>query len=142
MGAIIRTGVPYVGACGALEMINFGAPETVPERYQGRNIYHHNPQVTIVRITAEESRKIGKWIGNKLNQMKGQVRFFIPEGGMSLVETPGAVFHDAQADAALFEALEGTISQNEKRRIVRLPYDINSPAFADALVSAFKELMP
>ncbi len=141
MGAIIRTGVPYVGACGALEMINFGAPETVPERYQGRNIYHHNPQVTIVRITAEEAIKIGEWIGNKLNQMKGQVRFFIPEGGMSLVETPGAVFHDAHADAALFEALEGTVNQNERRRIERLPYDINSPAFADALVGAFNELM-
>jgi uncharacterized protein (UPF0261 family) len=142
MGAIIRTGVPYVGACGALEMINFGAPETVPERYQGRNIYHHNPQVTIVRITTEESRQIGQWIGNKLNQMKGQVRFFIPEGGMSLVETPGAVFHDAQADAALFEALESTVNQYEKRRIKRLPYDINSPAFVDALVSAFNEIMP
>jgi uncharacterized protein (UPF0261 family)/ABC-type branched-subunit amino acid transport system ATPase component len=141
MGAIIRTGVPYVGACGALEMINFGAPETVPERYQGRNIYHHNPQVTIVRITAEEAIKIGEWIGNKLNQMKGQVRFFIPEGGMSLVETPGAVFHDAHADAALFEALEGTVNQNERRRLERLPYDINSPAFADALVGAFNELM-
>ena len=142
MGAIIRAGVPYVGACGALEMINFGAPETVPERYQGRNIYHHNPQVTIVRITAEESRQIGRWIGNKLNQMKGQVRFLIPEGGMSLVETPGAVFHDAQADAALFEALESTVNQYEKRRIMRLPYDINSPAFVDALVSAFNEIMP
>lgn len=142
MGAIIRTGVPYVGACGALEMINFGAPETVPERYRGRNIYHHNPQVTIVRITAEESKQIGEWIGNKLNQMKGEVRFFIPEGGMSLVETPGAVFHDAQADAALFEALESTVNQYEKRRIKRLPYDINSPAFVDALVGAFNELMP
>jgi uncharacterized protein (UPF0261 family)/ABC-type branched-subunit amino acid transport system ATPase component len=142
MGAIIRTGLPYVGACGALEMINFGAPETVPERYQGRNIYHHNPQVTIVRITAEEAIKIGEWIGNKLNQMQGQVRFFIPEGGMSLVETPGAVFHDAHADAALFNALEGTVNQNERRRIERLPHDINSPAFADALVSAFNELMP
>lgn len=141
MGAIIRTGVPYVGTCGALEMINFGAPETVPERYQGRNIYHHNPQVTIVRISAEEAKQIGQWIGNKLNQMKGQVRFLIPEGGMSLVETPGAVFHDAQADAALFEALESTVNQNERRRIERLPHDINSPAFADALVSAFNKLM-
>ncbi|UCD79353.1 MAG: ABC transporter permease [Desulfobacterales bacterium] len=140
MGAIIRTGVPYVGACGALEMINFGAPETVPERYQGRNIYRHNPQVTIVRITAEESKKIGEWIGNKLNQMQGQVRFFIPEGGMSLVETPGAVFHDAHADAALFEALERTVNQNERRRLERLPYDINNPAFADALVRAFNEI--
>ncbi len=89
--------------------------------------------------TPEPSRKR---IGNELNKMQGQVRFFIPEGGMSLGETPGAVFHDAHADAALFNALESTVNQNERRRIERLPYEINSPAFADALVSAFNEIMP
>ncbi len=141
MGAIIRTGLPYVGTCGAVEMINFGAPETVPEHYQGRNLYYHNPQVTIVRITAKEATKIGEWIGNKLNQMKGQVRFFIPEGGLSLIDIPGGIFHDADADAALFQAIKDTVNQNEQRRIECLPYDINNPAFADALVKAFNEIM-
>jgi len=141
MGAIIRTGVPYVGACGAVEMINFGAPETVPERYRGRKLYYHNPQVTIARITAEEATKIGVWIGKKLNEMKGQVRFFLPEGGLSLIDMPGAAFHDAPADAALFAAIEGTVKQNDRRHIERLPYDINNPAFADALVRAFSETM-
>lgn len=140
LGAIIRTQVPYVGACGALEMINFGAPDTVPERYRGRKLYYHNPQVTLVRTTAEEATKIGKWIGNKLNQMKGQVRFFLPEGGLSLIGKPGGPYHDPRADAALFEAIEGTVNQTEKRRIERLPYDINNPAFADALVRAFNEI--
>jgi len=140
MGAIIRKQVPYVGTCGALEIINFGAPNTIPERYRGRKIHHHNPQVTLVRATAEESAKIGKWIGNKLNQMNGQVRFIIPEGGLSLIDKPGAPYHDPRADAALFEAIESTVHQTEKRRIERLPYDINHPAFADALVKAFNEI--
>ena len=141
MGAIIRTGVPYVGTCGALEMINFGAPDTVPERYRGRNLYYHNPQVTIVRITAEEATMIGEWIGKKLNQMKGPVRFLIPEGGLSLIDMPGALFYDTHADNALFGAIEGIVNQNEQRRIERLPYDINNPAFADALVRAFNQIM-
>ena len=140
MGAIIRKQVPYVGTCGALEIVNFGAPNTVPERYRGRKLHYHNPQVTLVRTTIEESTKIGKWIGNKLNQMNGQVRFFLPEGGLSLLDKPGAPYHDPRADAALFEAIESTVKQTEKRRIERLPYDINHPAFADALVKAFNEI--
>jgi uncharacterized protein (UPF0261 family)/ABC-type branched-subunit amino acid transport system ATPase component len=141
MGAIIRTGVPYIGTCGALEMINFGAPDTVPERFRGRKMYYHNPQVTIVRTTAEEATRIGEWIGKRLNQMKGRVRFFLPEGGLSLIDMPGNAFHDAAADAALFDAIEGTVHQNEQRRTERLPYDINHPVFADALVRAFNEIM-
>ena len=141
MGAIIRTGVPYVGSCGALEMINFGAPDTVPERLRARKMYYHNPQVTIARTTAEEATRIGEWLGKKLNQMRGRVRFFLPEGGLSLIDMPGNAFHDAAADAALFDAIEGTVHQNEQRRIVRLPFDINHPAFSDELVRAFNEIM-
>ena len=72
--------------------------------------------------------------------MNGQVRFFLPEGGLSLIDKPGAPYHDPRADAALFEAIESTVHQTEKRRIERLPYDINHPAFADALVKAFNEI--
>ncbi len=142
MGAMIRTKVPYVGSCGAAEMINFGAPETIPAKYRDRNIYHHNPQVTLVRINAEESALMGRWIGDKLNQMDGQVRYFIPEGGLSLLGVPGAPYFDTQADAALFQALEQTVQQTDRRRLIRLPHDINHPAFADALVEAFNQIMP
>ena len=140
LGAVIRTGVPYVGSCGALEMINFGAPNSVPEHFRKRKLYYHNPQVTIVRITAEEAATIGHWIGERLNRMKGPVRFLIPEGGVSLIDTPGGLFYDVRADAALFEAIEDTVIQNAQRRIERLPYDINNPAFADALVRAYNEM--
>ena len=141
LSAIIRTGIPYVGSCGALEIVNFGAPDTVPEKYRSRNLYRHNPQVTVFRTTPEESALIGEWVGRKLNQMDGPMRFLIPEGGLSLLDMPGKPFHDPEADAALFDAIERTVTQTDKRRLIRLPYDINDPAFADALVSNFNEIM-
>ena len=141
MGAIIRSGLPYVGSVGAVDMINFGARETIPERFNGRNMYFHNPQVTLIRTTIEEAVRIGEWIGGKLNQMTGPVRFFLPEGGLSGLSIAGGSFHDPQADAALFEALERTVEQNEQRSIKRLPLDINNPMFADALAEAFNRIM-
>ena len=88
-GAIIRTRLPYVGSCGALDMVNFGPMDTVPERYRSRNLYEHNPQVTLMRTTAEENERMGRWIGERLNRMEGPVRFLIPEGGVSLLDQPG-----------------------------------------------------
>ena len=77
-GAIIRSRVPYVGSAGALDMVNFGAPDTIPERYRQRKFHVHNPQVTLMRTTPEENERMGKWIGERLNQMDGVVRFFLP----------------------------------------------------------------
>ena len=70
-GAIIRTRMPYVGSVGALDMVNFGAFETVPEKFRGRILYRHNPQITLMRTTPEENAAIGRWIGERLNQMDG-----------------------------------------------------------------------
>ncbi len=140
LGAIARTGVPYVGSCGALDMVNFGALETVPERYRARNLYVHNPQVTLMRTTPEENRRIGAWIGAKLNACEGEVRFLLPEGGVSLIDAPGQPFHDPAADAALFEALEATVRQTARRRLIRLPHNVNDPPFAEALVASFREI--
>ena len=103
-GAMIRAQMPYVGACGALDMVNFGPPDTVPERYKDRLFYEHNPQVTLMRTTAEENERMGTWIGERLNQMSAPVRFFLPEGGVSALDAPGQAFHDPQADQALFSA--------------------------------------
>jgi uncharacterized protein (UPF0261 family) len=139
LGAIARTGVPYVGSCGALDMVNFGAMDTVPAHYRGRNLYVHNPQVTLMRTTPEENRRMGEWIGNKLNACEGEVRFLIPEGGVSMIDAPGKPFHDPQADAALFEALEATVRQTGRRRLIRLPHNVNDPEFAEALVTSFRE---
>ncbi|MBS7700664.1 MULTISPECIES: Tm-1-like ATP-binding domain-containing protein [unclassified Chelatococcus] len=133
-GAIARSRVPYVGSCGALDMVNFGAPETVPDRYMGRLFYHHNPQVTLMRTTAEENALMGQWIGERLNLCEGEVRFLLPEGGVSLLDAPGQAFHDPEADAALFDALERTVKQSRRRRLLRVPYAINDGKFADAVV--------
>ncbi len=141
MGAIIRSKVPYVGSVGAVDMINFGAKKTLPKQFVDRNMYYHNAQVTLVRTTAEESVQIGKWIGNKLNQMTGPVHFFLPEGGLSGLSIVDGPFYDPKADEALFQALENTVVQNDQRRITRLPYDINHPAFIDALVESFNRIM-
>lgn len=141
LGAVIRTGLPYVGSCGALDMVNFGPKETVPERFAGRNLYVHNPQVTLMRTTAEECARIGRWIGERLNRCDGPVRFLIPEGGVSMIDAPGQPFHDPEADAALFQALEDTVQVTPQRRLERLPYHINDPEFAEALVARFREVM-
>ncbi len=140
LGAIIRTKIPYVGSLGALDMVNFGAMETVPEKYKGRNLYVHNAQVTLMRTTPEENRAMGKWIGEKLNRCEGEVRFLIPEGGVSMIDAPGKPFHDPVADAALFDSIEKTVQQNERKKILRVPCHINDPEFSQALVTAFREI--
>ncbi|HSA82070.1 MAG TPA: ABC transporter permease [Geminicoccaceae bacterium] len=139
-GAMIRARMPYVGSCGALDMVNFGPADTVPERYRGRTLYEHNPQVTLMRTTPEENRRIGRWIGERLNQMDAPVRFFLPEGGVSALDAPGQAFHDPEANAALFEALRETVRETTTRQLIRLPHHINEPAFAAAVVDAFLAL--
>ena len=139
-GAPIRSGLPYIGACGALDMVNFNAPDTVPERYRGRLLYEHNPQITLMRTSVEENDRMGRWIGERLNEMTGPVRFFLPEGGVSLLDAPGQAFWDPDADRALFAALEATVRQTGTRQLIRVPHNINDPAFADLTVQTFRTL--
>jgi len=140
-GAIIRTGLPYVGSCGALDMVNFGALATVPEIFRSRTLYVHNPFVTLMRTTAEENARIGSWIGEKLNLMAGPVRFLLPEGGVSLIDAPGKPFYDPEADAALFAALEATVLPTARRKLLRVPFALNDPGFAAALVAQFYQTL-
>jgi len=140
--AIIRTRIPYVGSCGALDMVNFWARDTVPERFRSRRLYQHNANVTLMRTTAEESRRIGEWIVARLNRMEGPVRFFLPEGGLSMIDAPGKPFWDPEADRALFDAIAKSFRPTAQRKLVRLPHNVNDPAFAEALVAAFREVMP
>ncbi|AZS80369.1 MULTISPECIES: Tm-1-like ATP-binding domain-containing protein [Achromobacter] len=139
-GAVARTGAPYVGSCGALDMVNFGGMDSVPERYQGRMFYPHNPQVTLMRTTVEENTQQGEWIAAKLNQCNGPVRFLIPEGGVSALDAPGQAFWDPEADAALFAALERHVVQTPDRRLLRVPCHINDPLFAKTAVEQFLEI--
>ncbi len=138
--SIIRTRIPYVVSCGALDMVNFAGMDTVPERYRTRNLYAHNPQVTLMRTTADECVRMAEWIAAKLNRMEGQVRLLLPERGISALDVPGKPFYDPVADAALFDTLEARVIASADRKVIRLPYAVNDVEFATALVSAFQDI--
>lgn len=140
-GAFARTGLPYVGSCGALDMVNFGAMDAVPSQFRGRRLHVHNPQVTLMRTTPEECSRIGEWIGERLNLCTGAVRFLIPELGVSAIDAPGQPFHDPVADAALFSALERTLRRTDKRQLTRATLHINDPQFAELVVANFQEVL-
>jgi len=134
-----RHSLPYVGSCGALDMVNFGAWDTVPERFRARNLYRHNPNVTLMRTTVDECKAIGAFIAGKLNAMVGPVRFLVPEGGVSAIDREGQPFHDPDADRALFAAIEAGFRTSADKKLVRLPLHVNDEAFADALVAAWRD---
>ncbi len=140
MDAIARTRVPYVGSCGALDMVNFWAIDSVPPPFRGRRLHRHNPNVTLMRTTPEENAKIGRFIAAKLNRMEGPVRFLIPEGGVSGLDQPDGPFWDPAADQALFDAIAKEFVAGANRKLIRLPLHINDPAFAAALAANFREI--
>src|SRR3954447_25217944 len=132
LDAIARTGVPYVGSVGAVDMVNFGAE--VPERFAGRLLYQHNPQVTLMRTTPAENTAIGEFLARKIAAFTGPAVFLVPTGGVSVLDVPGAPFHDPEADAALLAALDGVPG------VRTVPAAINDPEFADAVVAAWREV--
>ena len=140
-GAIARTRVPYIGSCGALDMVNFGPMDSVPERYRGRTLHVHNPTVTLMRTTPAENVQIGRWIGERLNLMDGPVRFFLPEGGVSALDASGRPFSDPNADEELFRSLEATVRQTASRRLIRLRRHINDPQFSAEIVGEFRRML-
>jgi uncharacterized protein (UPF0261 family) len=132
--------IPYVGSCGALDMVNFWAMETVPGQFRTRVLYKHNPNVTLMRTTPEEMARIGRFIAEKLNRMQGPVRFLIPEGGVSGIDAPGKPFWDPAADKVLFDSISTGMRQSANRRLIRVASHINDPAFAEALVANFNDI--
>jgi uncharacterized protein (UPF0261 family)/ABC-type branched-subunit amino acid transport system ATPase component len=140
MDVFARTAIPYVGSCGALDMVNFWAKPTVPEQFKTRNLHAHNPNVTLMRTTPDEAARIGRFIVDKLNRMDGPVRFLIPEGGLSGLDRPGGPFWDPAANRALFDVITVNFRSATNRKLLKLPHHINDPEFADALVANFNEI--
>lgn len=134
---IVDARVPYVLSVGALDMVNFGARETVPPKFAGRKLHVHNAQVTLMRTTPDENRQFARWIAEKLNRSTAPLTLLIPELGISSIDAVGQPFHDPAADAALFEELECAVSRTPQRKVKRLPLHINNPEFAAALVEEF-----
>ena len=142
LGAIIRRKRPYVGSVGAVDMVNFGARETVPQRFAGRLFHLHNDQVTLMRTTANECTAIGNWIVDRLNRMEGPVRFVLPLQGLSALDRAGEPFHDPAADEALFDAIRNGWNAASNRRLIEVDAHINDPAFSDELLKQFLSITP
>jgi uncharacterized protein (UPF0261 family) len=131
-------GVPQVVSLGALDMVNFGPPETVPKEFDGRLFYEHNPTITLMRTTPEENAELGRRIATKLNAATGPVTLFVPLGGVSLIDTEGQVFYDPEADKALFDALRENLTENVEVR--ETDRDINDPSLAREMADRLHEL--
>ncbi len=132
-------GLPQVVSLGALDMVNFGPRETVPPQFEGRNLYVHNPTVTLMRTTPEECAELGRQIGRKLSAATGATALFIPLRGISMIAVEGQPFHDAAADAALLAGLRETLAPSVEVHEVNT--DINDPAFAVAMADRLHELL-
>jgi uncharacterized protein (UPF0261 family) len=131
-------GLPQVVSLGALDMVNFGPMETVPERFRERNLYVHNPTVTLMRTTPEECAELGRRIARKLNAATGPVTLFVPLRGVSMIAVEGQPFHDPAADEALVGALRDGLDPSVAVR--ELDTDVNDPAFARAMADRLHEL--
>ncbi|HMO66941.1 MAG TPA: Tm-1-like ATP-binding domain-containing protein, partial [Verrucomicrobiota bacterium] len=138
--AAARHGVPAVVAPGCLDMVNFGPPETVPAKFAGRRFYPHNPQVTLLRTTPDECRRLGEIIAGKLNASTGPVAVLLPLRGISVISAPGQPFDWPEADAALFGALKAGLRPDIPVR--ELDVNINDPAFAAACVETLLGMLP
>jgi len=132
--AAARGGVPAIVTPGCLDMVNFYGPESVPAKFQGRNFYQHNPQVTLMRTSPEECRELGRVIAGKLNQSTAPVTVLFPRQAISVISAPGQKFHDPAADQALFESLKGGLRSGIE--VLELDAAINDPVFAEACVRA------
>ncbi|XAT60736.1 ATP-binding cassette domain-containing protein [Rhodobacteraceae bacterium Araon29] len=135
-----RINVPYLGAAGALDTVNFGARDTLPNWAKERTLLTHNSHVTLMRTNVEECQKIGAFISKKLNKMLGPFVFLLPEGGVSHLDRVGGPFENKEANEALFKAIETGVEQSSHRLILRVPHHINSPEFTRVALRAFRQI--
>lgn len=129
-----KFGVPAIVAPGCLDMVNFGAPETVPDKFKDRLFYHHNPQVTLMRTTVEENAELGKILAEKINGYTAPVTVLLPQGGISVVSAAGGPFHSPEADAALFAAIKSNLRPGIP--VQEYTGNVNDAGFAAACVEA------
>jgi uncharacterized protein (UPF0261 family) len=134
-----ETGVPQVVSTGAMDMVNFGPVDDVPEEFRDRHLHEHNPTVTLMRTTPEENAELGRILGEKLGEATGPTALFLPLSGVSLIDVEGEDFYDPEADEALFEAVRETVS--ERVELVELDTDINDEEFALAMAEKLDEYM-
>jgi len=132
-------GIPQVVSTGALDMVNFGPRDSVPDEFEGRTFHVHNPQVTLMRTTAAENAELGEIIAGKLNAATGPTALVLPLGGVSAIDVEGEPFHDPEADRALFDALRSGIDDDVE--LVEMETDINDEAVSQRLAETLDEYM-
>jgi len=137
--AASRMGIPQIVVPGCLDMVNFGALDTVPEKYKDRQLYSWAPDVTLMRTNAAESEQLGKILADKINASKGPVSVLLPMGGLSKIGAVGEVFHDPEIDKVLFDAIRNHINRNID--IIEIENNINTVAFAERAVKALLDLI-
>lgn len=137
--AAAETGIPQLVSCGALDMVNFHAMETVPEKFKKRNLYKHNPTVTLMRTSADECAKIGERIADKLNKSTGPVVLMLPLKGVSSLDQTGKPFFDPEANKSLFDSLRKHIDSSV--RLVELDLHINDMAFAEKAADILTDML-
>lgn len=131
-----KCSVPQVVSVGALDMVNFGPIDTVPEKYRGRNLYKHNPTVTLMRTTVEENVKLGEVIAEKLNGAESPTVLMLPLRGVSAIDGEGQPFDGPEEDKALFDALRKNIGKNVE--LIEVDANINDEEFS---LAAAKKLV-
>jgi uncharacterized protein (UPF0261 family) len=132
-------GLPQVVSLGALDMVNFGPRDSVPPQFEGRNLYVHNPTVTLMRTTPDECRELGRRIGRKLSAATGPTALFVPLRGVSMIAVEGQPFHDPDADAALVEGLRETLDGSVE--VHELETDVNDEQFARGMADRLHALI-
>lgn len=136
--AAIETQTPEVVSLGALDMVNFGPINTIPERFKDRLLYEHNASVTLMRTTVEENIALGKEIASKLNKAQRAIALFIPLKGVSAIDIEDGVFWNREADEALFNAIRTTLNNNLVE-LIELDLHVNDPKFACAMADKLLE---
>ena len=134
-----KQGIPQVVSVGALDMVNFGAFDTVPEKFRDRTLYKHNDNVTLMRTTPEENRDLGRVLAEKLNRATGTTVLVLPLQGVSMIDAEGQAFYSPEADEALFGALRDHLNDNVK--LVEIDAHINDDAFAEAYAQELLTLL-
>ena len=134
-----KAGIPAIVVPGCVDMVNFGQRDSVPLKFEGRQFYIHNPQVTLMRTSVEESRKIGEVIAEKLSVYQGPVSVLLPTKGVSVIGIEGQPFYDPNADRALFEAIRAGLPKRVP--VIERDTSINDPVFAKACAEALLDLL-
>lgn len=139
--AAVSKGIPQVVSVGALDMVNFGPRETVPERFAGRTLHVHNPSVTLMRTTPDENAALGARIASALRFATAPTVVLIPERGVSALDRPGQPFHDPEADQALFRAIASGLADSSHVRVESRDEHINDASFADTAAQTLARLL-